>query len=146
MKNSSILKTIGLVMAVIGAIASVVGIYLRNEADSMLSALNAGSSLFGYSSSTYRSMSIWDEHLQKGNIVLIIGIILVVVGAVIFVVGYLKGNERKHPEQASTAPLGNSADTANIAEKLKELDELKDQGILSEEEYSAKRQEIIARF
>lgn len=145
MENSKILKIIGSITAVVGAVVTVIGVNLRNEAQSMLSALESGANLFGYESSTYRGMSSWGEHLQTGNIVLAVGLVLLVVGAVVFFVGYLKGNEAQHPERAKIASIDNS-ETTNTAAKLRELNELKDQGIISEEEYNAKRQEIINRI
>ena len=91
MENSKILKIIGSITAVVGAVVTVIGVNLRNEAQSMLSALESGANLFGYESSTYRGMSAWGEHLQNGNIVLAVGLVLLVVGAVVFFCWVLKG-------------------------------------------------------
>lgn len=146
MKNSKILKVIGVVLALIGSITLGIGIYLRNSADSMLSALSAGSSLFGFDSSTYRSMELWENHLQNGTTVLLIGIVFLVIGTIVFIVGYLKGNEVKNPEKVAYVSPIKPAESENLSEKLTQLSKLKEQGVITEEEYKTKRQDIIERF
>lgn len=116
MENSKILKISGSIMAAVGAVVTVIGVNLRNEAQGMLSALEAGANLFGYESSTYRGMSAWGEHLQTGNVVLAVGLVLLFVGAVVFFVGYLKGNEAKHPERENIASSTNNSE-AQIPQK-----------------------------
>ena len=137
MENSKVLKITGGVLSVSGAITSGVGLYLRQQAKSMVSALQSGAGMFGYNSSTYRSLDIWGGKQTQGNIILVIGILVLIVGIIVFYNGYLKRNGAKHPEKQNITP------NKSVAHRINELNEAKKNGIISEEEYEQKRKEII---
>lgn len=135
MTNSSIIKNTGIGISVIGAITSGVGVYLRKQANAMIKALDAGGNLFGYDSSTYRSMGIWGGELTKGNTILIVGIVLLIIGIIMCYCGYLKSNSVKNPER--------KVSDKNTVDRLRKLKEAKKLGFLSDDEYELKRKEII---
>ena len=140
MKNSQILMTIGGAASVIGGLISVGGVLLRKEAREMLSAVNGLGSLFGVD---YNSLAIWEGKLQKANITLATGLILLGIGIIVIIAGYLKGNEVRNPECTFNTDLGAEFSAENIGDKLRELNDLKEQGLISEEEYSEKRKKIL---
>ena len=47
------------------------------------------------------------------------------------------------PQYAEPAPAAAPAPTVNLAEQLKELAQLKDQGILTEEEFAAQKAKLL---
>ncbi|AKJ06346.1 membrane protease subunit (stomatin/prohibitin family) [Archangium gephyra] len=51
--------------------------------------------------------------------------------------------QHQHQQQQQPAPAAAPADTRTPAQRLKELKELKDAGVLSDEEYNAKRAELM---
>lgn len=143
MKNSQLLKMLGGIMAAIGAIVSGVGVKLRNEASATIDALVDGGDFSGYSSSTIKSIAIWEEHLQNRTLIMVVGIIVLVVGVILFIAGVLKANAARNPETQSFSD--NSTVTAeSAAARLKKLQELREQNIISEDEYNVKRQEMLS--
>ena len=140
MENAKVLRNTGGVLSVSGAIISGVGLYLRQQANSMVSALRSGAGLFGYNSSTYRSLDIWEGKQTQGNIILAIGIVVLIVGVIVFYKGFLKGNGAKHPEKQEITP------SKSVAYRINELKEAKESGIISEDEYEQKRKEILSEI
>ena len=52
-------------------------------------------------------------------------------------------NQQQPQQQQQPAPAAAAADTRTPAQRLKELKELKDAGVLSDDEYNAKRAELM---
>lgn len=144
MENSKILKLTGAVLSTAGAITLGVGLYLRGRASDMISALKSGASLFGYSSSTYTSISAWDNKLSQGNTVIVVGVAIIVLGVALLYIGFLKGNEGRYIEKRNVST--SQTEGADITNKLKKLDELKSLELISDEEYAKKREEILSEL
>lgn len=135
MTNSSIIRNTGIAISVIGVITSGIGFYLRKQANGMIKALDAGGNLFGYDSSTYRSMGIWEGELTKGNTILIVGIVLLIVGIIMCYCGFLKTNAATNPERKDSNPTA--------VDRLHKLKEAKQLGFITDDEFEQKRKEII---
>lgn len=135
MTNSSIIKNTGIGLSVIGVITSGSGLHLRKQANAMIKALDAGGNLFGFDSSTYRSMGIWGDKLTNANTILIIGIVLLIIGIIMCYCGYLKANAVNNPER--------KVSDQNTVDRLNKLKEAKQLGFITDDEYEVKRKEII---
>jgi hypothetical protein len=57
--------------------------------------------------------------------------------------GYAQGAEQVYAEQAPPPPPPAAAPQEDMVNKLKELAELKDQGILTEEEFAAQKAKLL---
>lgn len=135
MTNSRIIQNTGIGISTIGVITSGIGSHLQKQANNMLKALDAGRRMFGFESSTYRSIGIWESKLIKANTTFILGIILLIIGIVMCYCGYLKANAVKNPE-------GKVSDQ-NTVDRLNKLKEAKQLGLITVEEFEQKRKEII---
>ncbi|QSQ24068.1 SPFH domain-containing protein [Pyxidicoccus parkwayensis] len=56
---------------------------------------------------------------------------------------FMNQQHQQQPQQQQPAPQAAPADTRSPAQRLKEIKELKDAGVLSDEEYNAKRAELM---
>ena len=133
------LKSIGGVASVIGAGITWYGHSGFAKSQSMISALNAGDALFGGSSS--KSIDIWSGHADNYKIVLIIGAVILVVGIILLVSGFVSGSKG---QEVHPVVMTNDSDKRDLTERLKKLDELKNSGLISQEEYDEKRKQLIS--
>lgn len=143
MGNSKILKIIGGVLAVIGAVIGLIGNGKRAEAVEMISALKAGGEIWGYDSSTRKSIEIWQEHLSNGKLIMYIGIAVLIIGLILLFIGILKRNAIVNPENQHVINTPIVAPSEDATDKLKKLNELKTEGLISEDEYVEKRKKVI---
>lgn len=146
MSNNKLIRNIGLVASVVGAIVAIFGYYKLNAANSMAEAI----SNIGYSASTLKSYNIWDNRAKNYKIVLIVGLIILVVGIILFVSGIVSMINSESAAKLNTNNIdeNNINNTSNInktiSEKLKELDDLKGNGLITEDEYNEQRKKIIS--
>ncbi|MCD8377900.1 MAG: SHOCT domain-containing protein [Candidatus Gastranaerophilales bacterium] len=134
--------------AIIGGVSTVVGggitAYGYNRyslANNMISAQSGLDSLFGSSDSSRKTISIWEGRLDNYKIVIVIGAIILVIGVILLasgVIGLGSDKKKSASSQPKTQPKAN-----NKMAELKELDELKDAGYITPDEYDAKRKNIL---
>lgn len=128
-----------------GAIASIAGYAKYHEAKGMVGALEDGASLFGYDSVSERSISIWESYASNHRLVLIIGLIVLFVGVIFMFTGILLGmQESRYNEERGKASTDINSLEVNIQERMEKLNSLKDNALISDEEYEEKRKEIIS--
>ena len=136
---------LGTVSSVAGAIASIAGYAKYHEAMGMVGTLKDGASLFGYDSASKKSISIWESSASNHRLVLIIGLIALFVGVIFMFTGILLGmQESKHDEESGKTSTDTNRPGFNIQERMESLNRLKDNSLISDEEYEEKRKEIIS--
>lgn len=134
---------LGTVSSVAGAIVSIVGYRKYHNATRMIGALESGADLFGHSSTTERSISLWGSYASNYRLVLIIGLIVLFVGVIFMLTGILLGiQESNHTTEHGNTNINSPG--ADIQERLDKLNTLKDNALISDEEYNEKRKEIIS--
>lgn len=130
------LKRVGIVSTIVGACVSGFGYYKFDEAKSMMKTLEDGYALFGGDfSSSMNSWSNWADKAAMYRIILIIGVVFFIAGIIMFVSGSSK------EKNASNMQMG-----TGTTDKLKELDNLKANHLISEKEYEDKRKEILSKL
>lgn len=140
--SSGALKVIGFLLIIAGIIAVIIGAHKTNEAKSFLSAIDAGARLFGYDSDYYKGVNAWTEHAENGKKIEIAGFVAAGIGIVFILIGVTQSNADIRAEKAMEQEKSpHNPKTAK--ERIKEIDELHDSGLLTDEEYIKKRQEII---
>lgn len=136
---------LGTVSSVAGAIVSIASYAKYHEAKGMVDALEDGAALFGYDSISEKSISIWESHASNHRLVLIIGLIALFVGVILMFTGILLGmQESKHDEENRKANTDTNRPGDNIQERMEKLNSLKDNALISDDEYEEKRKEIIS--
>lgn len=139
--NGKPMAILGAVASVIGGIIGYKGYHDYSEANGLIKALNDGDALLGTDSSA--STSIWSTQASNARIMLIVGVVILVIGIIVLIAGIVSGMTTKQiapeyrPVQTSVQPK------ANISDRLSQLEDLKNKGIITDAEYDEKRKEII---
>lgn len=144
--NNKIVRNIGAVASIIGAIITGYGFNKFSEAKSMVKTLEDGDALFGGSSSN--SINIWASQRDNYKLMLIIGAIILVIGIIFLISGIISGSDKTQRESETIhsrteTNMGNSAEK-DIQERLNKLEELKEKKIITDAEYLEKRKDILS--
>ncbi|KQX07771.1 MULTISPECIES: SHOCT domain-containing protein [unclassified Leifsonia] len=91
------------------------------------------------------------SNLTGWHVLIILAVLLLLAAAVIVVVVLLVVNARKSatlaaPDHRSQAPVVQQPTASDPIEQIRQLGELKDQGLLSQAEFEAKRNELLGRL
>lgn len=139
--NLKMLRNIGIVASVIGAIITGYGYYKYDEAKKMSKVLSDGQDLFGISSSSSKALNIWSENEGNYKIVIIVGCVILIVGIIMLVSGLMNAENKKIKDDVKTESVQESKD---VVDRLKQLEELKKSGLITEEEYERKRKDVLS--
>lgn len=141
--SSNALKVIGIILILAGLITALVGIHKVNEAKEMLSALDDGARLFGYSDGYHSGVNAWEEHSEAGKKTETVGFVISGIGLVFFLVGITQSNADVRAENAAKKKEASKSGEKSIKERIKELNNLHENGLLTDDEYTKKKQDII---
>lgn len=136
-----ILRNIGIVASVVGGGIACYGYSKYSEAKSMLKALRDGDRLLGTNST--KSIDLWSGYSDNYKLILIVGAIILICGIIFFISGLMSGNNNRKlsPMQSDSTSINSNVD---ISDRLKKLERLKKEGVISSEEYEEKRKELIS--
>lgn len=139
MNNGKTLKNIGVVASVVGLIITIYGFIKFRKAQAMISASKAAGSLFNANNSN--SIQIWENHSNNYKLILIIGAVILIIGIILFISGLMSGN---HVELNKEPASNNTVNDIDISDRLKTIDKLRAEGLISQEEYEEKRNNLIS--
>lgn len=137
--NGKNLKTTGIVSIVIGAIITIFGTYKYKAARSMLQALDGAASLFGADEGTYRSGATWLSEAGNYKLMIIVGAIILIVGIILTVSAAINANTQT--EGNEKVSMSNSTN-----DKVVELKNMLDNGLITPEEYEMKKKELLEKM
>lgn len=133
---SKIIINIGITASIIGGIITGYSTSKYNEAKSMLNALHSGDKLFGTYSGD--AIKIWTNHSDNYKIMVIIGAVILAVGVILLISGLITASGNKNQKEV--------VDDLDIAERLKQLENLKANELISEDEFMEKRKELLNKI
>lgn len=144
MNNTKLIRNIGIVSIIVGVIATVFGFKNFNDANSMVKALEDGGSLFGYTDSTTSSIDLWTSRSNNYKIVMIVGAVILLVGVIMFFSALM--SKQKTSSESNTQNIPQQHNNQNIEDKLKNLEDLKNRGIITEDEYIEQRKRMLSEL
>lgn len=143
--NKSTTLTIGVILLVVGIIITAIFGYQVNKAKGFLDTLNSMPDSWKDSSGSWNDgIDAWSGNLDEAKPGLYIGIGALVTGAIFVLIGItlnkqtnINQNEAKH---------ASSTTQTDPYMRLKKLTSLYEQGLLTEEEYRKKREDIVSKL
>ena len=116
------IKNVGIIGTVISGILLIFGIYKYNYSMNM------------YKASGYLTR-IWKDRTDNYKLMIIICSVILLISIILFLSSLLKDKD-----------ISVSQETSSVSHKLKELDKIYKDNLITEEEYNAKRQELLSKM
>lgn len=116
------IKNVGIVGTVISGILLIFGIYKYNYSMNM------------YKASGYLTR-IWKDRTDNYKLMIIICSVILLISIILFLSSLLNDKD-----------ISVSQETSSVSHKLKELDQIYKDNLITEEEYNAKRQELLRKM
>ena len=116
------IKNVGIVGTVISGILLIFGIYKYNYSMSM------------YKASGYLTR-IWKDRTDNYKLMIIICSVILLISIILFLSSLLKDKD-----------ISVSQETSSVSNKLKELEQIYKDNLITEEEYDTKRQELLRKM
>lgn len=139
MDSGKTLKNIGAVASIVGLIITIYGFIKFRDAQTMLSASRSLSSFSN--TGNFKSIRIWEGYSNNYKLILIIGAIILIIGIILLISGLMSGsNVEPNIEPVSD----NTVNDVDISDRLKTIDNLRAEGLISQEEYEEKRNKLIS--
>lgn len=141
--NGKTMAILGGVASIIGGIVAFKGFYDYSEANGMLKALKDGDALLGTDSSNSVGFNSWSGKASNARIMLIVGAIILVIGIIILIAGIVSAMAANKATSEYSSVQSSVNPKVDITDRLKQLEDLKNKGIITDAEYDEKRKKII---
>lgn len=134
MNSKSIVKTIGGVGTIISGVVDLYSAYQFSQSK----ALYEASSFFGSNNNGARMAF---ESMNNYKFVIIVSSIILLVSIILLISGFIFSLPKNEDDLIEKVNL-----TQNIPEQIQSLSKLKDEGIITEQEFIEKKKELLAKL